>query len=121
MNASHNEHRSGMTLIEIMIVVGVVALLAAIAMPAFAKMRNVSQKNACINTLRLMDSAKEQAALASMWATGRAISNGSAEETAVLQYLKGGLQPSCPAGGTYTWNAIGTSPTCSEAGHALGN
>jgi len=27
--------------------------------------------------------------------------------------------PSCPAGGTYTLNAVGTNPTCSVSGHTL--
>jgi len=51
--------RSGFTLIEIMIVVAIIGLLAAIAIPNFAKMRTKAQRQACIMNLKTLDSAKE--------------------------------------------------------------
>ena len=49
---SKNCKKSGFTLVEIMIVVAIIGLLAAIAIPSFVNARTRSQQNACINNLR---------------------------------------------------------------------
>jgi hypothetical protein len=72
------------------------------------------QKNACINNLRQIDAAKQQ------WALEK---NMPADATPsikdLLPYLKGGVFPTCPAGGIYLINSMEDLPTCSIAGHAL--
>src|ERR1700761_8115925 len=56
-------HRQGFTLVEIMIVVAIIALLASIAVPSFLRARKRSQATATLNTLRIIDSAKDQYAI----------------------------------------------------------
>ena len=101
-------NRQGFTLVEIMIVVAIIALLAAIAIPSFMKSRTESRKSACINNLRLLDHAKQQ------WATATPGSTATSTPTddQINGYLKNGA-PTCPAGGTYTYGNMSTLPACS--------
>ena len=60
---NNTSRKSGFTLVEIMIVVAIIGLLAAIAIPNFVRARTQSQKNACINNLRQIDGSVQQWAL----------------------------------------------------------
>ena len=98
-----------------MIVVAIIGLLAAIAIPSFVRARQSTQANTCLNNLRLIDGAKDQYALENGQATGAACTAAD-----VSPYLKMGF-PVCPIGGTYTIGAIGPdNPSCSaySATHA---
>src|SRR6266436_1933829 len=68
-----NKKRGGFTLVEIMIVVAIIALLAAIAVPGFLRARKRSQATRILNDLRLIDSAVDQYAIETNKSTGSTV------------------------------------------------
>jgi prepilin-type N-terminal cleavage/methylation domain-containing protein len=68
-----NKRRGGFTLVEIMIVVAIIALLAAIAVPGFLRARKRSQASRILNDLRMIDSAVDQYAIETNRASGNVV------------------------------------------------
>jgi prepilin-type N-terminal cleavage/methylation domain-containing protein len=80
-----NKNRGGFTLVEIMIVVAIIALLAAIAVPNFLRARKRSQATRMLEDLRIIDSAQDQYAIENNKTSGNSI-----VWTDIQAYLKNG-------------------------------
>lgn len=101
----------GFTLVEIMIVVLIIGILLAIAIPNFMTAREKSRAKSCVANLKQIDAAKEQWAMDNNKQNGDAVTMGDLVPT----YIKN--TPTCPSGGTYTVGNVGTDPTCSIGGN----
>lgn len=106
---------SGFTLLEIMIVVTLIGVLAAVAIPNFQNAVAQTQKQTCISNLKSIDMAKAQ------W-MAQAQKSGDEAPTDVDLFGADKLlreRPKCPSGGTYDYRAASEKPVCSVRGHAF--
>jgi prepilin-type N-terminal cleavage/methylation domain-containing protein len=104
--------RAAFTLVEVMIVVGIIGLLAAIAVPSIVRARTQSQTDACINNLRQIDDASQEWALDNRKEPGATVLF-----TDIQPYVKSAVI--CPAAGagatfadSYTLTTVSNKPTC---------
>jgi len=119
-----NKHRGGFTLVEIMIVVAIIALLAAIAVPGFLRARKRSQATTLLNDLRLIDSAKDQYATEYLKVYVQPVGNdlkgyfknGSVLYNAAAKDMGTGIVSGRFSGVTYYLNDSNTLPSINAAG-----
>lgn len=102
---------AGFTLVEIMIVVAIIGVIIAIAIPGFMRAREVSRATSCQENLIKIEGAVDSYALENDMSDGDVIQGGWTDLVSKTLYLK--KTPKCRGGGTYI-NAftVGAAPTC---------
>lgn len=103
--------RQGFTLIEIMIVVLIIGILLAIAVPNFVQARDSSRARSCVSNLKQIDAAKQQWAMDNRQPGDAAVAEGDI----MPDYIKAAAFPTCPSSGDYTIGTVDEDPTCSLA------
>ena len=100
-------NKAAFTLVEIMIVVAIIGLLAALAIPGFVKARKQSQGRRILNDVRQMDAAIDQ------WALENGKSDGATPDTTsptgAVTYLKTAWKANDLLGNAYTIGNVGTN------------
>ena len=110
------------TLVEIMIVLGILGLLLAIIIPNYVQARANAQASTCINNLHKLDEAVGQFSLERGKKTGDSITYPD-DLTPYIKLNRIGLIPACPAGGDYSVGLLGAKPqiSCSLGSNVIPN
>lgn len=101
--------RLAFTLIEMMIVVLILGILLAIAVPSWIKAREGSRRTACLRNLKKIEEAKEIFIVEGKLSAGDSVAEDDLQPT----YIKGTEFPACPESGEYTIGEVGEAVTCS--------
>jgi prepilin-type N-terminal cleavage/methylation domain-containing protein len=109
MKTAESPPRAAFTLLEIMIVVAIIGLLAAIAIPTFVHARARAQATTCINTLKQIETAVQQVDFVNGLAPG-ALVNYPGDITPYIKLNSNGSIPPCPASGIYSVEPVGANP-----------
>ncbi len=106
---------AGFTLVEIMIVVAIIGLLAAVAIPNLVKARKSAARQACITNLKTIQGAK------AIWALENKKGDNDTPSDADLFGPDKTIatKPGCPGGGTYSLGTVAENASCSIPDHTL--
>ena len=100
--------RTGFTLVEIMIVIAIIGLLAAVAVPNFMRAQKKAKEQFCALNREAIDNSKQ------LWCTeNKKSEKDTPSEDDIKVYLKDNKFPQCPSGGQYSVNAVDAKCTCS--------
>ena len=121
--------KAGFTLVEIMIVVLIIGILLAIAIPNFVAARESARAKSCIGNLKQFDSAKQQSAMDNKLSGTSAatfVFDGTTASTTSAFQLVGATgyiraTPVCPSAGTYYTGTVAQLPACSVSASAAGS
>lgn len=105
--------RRGFTLIEVSIVILVLSLLMAIAVPSWARAREASRRTACLASVEQIERAKQQHCIEAGKKPGDPVVEGDLWP----RFIKGPAFPTCPSGGTIEVNVLGEPARCTQ--HSL--
>ena len=99
--------KRGFTLMEVIIIMLIIVLLVAIAVPNYMKAQTEVKRVTCISNLQKMDEAIERYASSE----NKSASDAVYLTTIIPEFLR--LRPTCPSRGSYTLTTVGQNPTCS--------
>jgi prepilin-type N-terminal cleavage/methylation domain-containing protein len=110
------QRRRGFTLIEILIVTGIIGILVTIAVPSFVRARENARAKTCTQNLRAIEAAKDQYLMDNNQPRTASISDANIIGPSL--YIR--TTPECPSLGAYTVGSGDVTAVCSVgAPHAL--
>jgi len=102
----------GFTLIEIMIVVCIIEIIIATAIPGLVRARESARSNSCSRNLRTIQGALQEYAIDKRLKAGASIGSWQTNLCGPAKYIRS--TPACPSKGTYTVTKVDTDPTCNR-------
>jgi prepilin-type N-terminal cleavage/methylation domain-containing protein len=114
MNTSRKA-RHGFTVLELMIVVAIIGLLAALVIMGIARARARAAQTLCVGNLRQIETAKAQWAMD--YRKGQGVQPDDTDLFGPTAYIRS--KPKCPMSGTYDLERVKDPPTCTVTGHTL--
>ena len=105
----------GLTLVETMIVICILSLILAVALPNFLRAHREADARICVTNLKQIDTAKDRWT----WSTGAGLDDVIYLTDLVPDFIK--FSPVCPSGGTYILGTVSEIPTCTIGTNATGD